>query len=34
MKRAGVATVVIEPLLNLAAPVVAVFETSSAAVAQ
>jgi rare lipoprotein A len=29
MKRAGVAPVVIEPLLNLAAPVVAVFQTSS-----
>jgi rare lipoprotein A len=34
MKRAGVAPVVIEPLLNLAAPVVAVFQTSGAAVAQ
>ncbi len=34
MKRAGVAPVVIEPLLNLAAPVVAVFQISSAAVAQ
>jgi rare lipoprotein A len=29
MKRAGVAPVVIEPLLKLAAPVVAVFQTSS-----
>ena len=34
MKRAGVVPVVIEPLLSLAAPVVAVFQTSSAAVAQ
>jgi rare lipoprotein A len=34
MKRAGVVPVVIEPLLNLAAPVVAVFQTSGAAVAQ
>ena len=34
MKRAGVVPVVIEPLLNLAAPVVAVFQTSSAAIAQ
>jgi rare lipoprotein A len=30
MKRAGVVPVVIEPLLSLAAPVVAVFQTSSA----
>ena len=30
MKRAGVAPVVIEPLLKLAAPVVAVFQTSGA----
>ena len=29
MKRAGVVPVVIQPLLNLAAPVVAVFQTSS-----
>jgi rare lipoprotein A len=29
MKRAGVVPVVIDPLLNLAAPVVAVFQTSS-----
>jgi rare lipoprotein A len=34
MKRAGVASVAIEPLLNLAAPVVAVFQTSNATVAQ
>jgi rare lipoprotein A len=34
MKRAGVVPVVIEPLLKLAGPVVAVFQTSSAAVAQ
>jgi rare lipoprotein A len=34
MKRAGVVPVVIEPLLKLAAPVVAVVQTSSAAVAQ
>jgi rare lipoprotein A len=30
MKRAGVVPVVIEPMLNLAAPVVAVFQTSGA----
>jgi len=34
MKRAGVVPVVIEPLVNLAAPVVAALQTSSAAVAQ
>ena len=34
MKRAGVVPVVIEPLLKLAAPVVAMFQTASAAVAQ
>ena len=34
MKRAGVVAVVIEPLANLAAPMVAVFQTSSTAVAQ
>jgi rare lipoprotein A len=34
MKRAGVVPVVIEPLLKLAAPVVAVVQTSSAALVQ
>jgi rare lipoprotein A len=34
MKRAGVVPVVVEPLLDQAAPVVAVLQTSSMAVAQ
>jgi rare lipoprotein A len=34
MKRAGVVAVVIEPLVNLPAPMVAVFQTSGTAVAQ
>lgn len=34
MKRAGVAAVVIEPLVNQAAPTVAVFQTAGTAVAQ
>jgi rare lipoprotein A len=34
MKRAGVAAVVIEPLVNQTAPTVVVFQTSGAAVAQ
>lgn len=34
MKRAGVVAVVVEPLVNQAAPTVAVFQTSGTAVAQ
>jgi rare lipoprotein A len=34
MKRAGVAAVVIEPLVNQAAPIVVVFQNSGTAVAQ
>jgi rare lipoprotein A len=34
MKRAGVAAVVLEPLVDQAAPIVAVFETSKTSMAQ